>query len=57
MTKRLRVTLLAAILLVAVLLAFRAVDTRPLPQVGPTLDVLEPTRPILELEATATPVP
>lgn len=36
---------------------YRAVDTRPLPQAQPTLDVLQPTQPIRELAPTATPTP
>lgn len=33
----------------------RAVDTRPLPQAQPTLDVAQPTQPLREVAPTATP--
>lgn len=46
---------LLILLVVAIALAFRAVDTRPLPQVQPTRDVQVPTRPVFELAPTATP--
>jgi len=36
---------------------FRAVDTRPLPQTQPTLDVEQPTRPVREVAPTAAATP
>ena len=36
---------------------YRAVDTRPLPQVQPTLDVERPTQPVREVIPTATATP
>jgi hypothetical protein len=38
-------------------LQFRTVDTRPLPQVQPTLDVLRPTHPVHQPAPTPTPTP
>lgn len=35
----------------------RAVDTRPLPQVQPTLDAERPTQPVREVAPTATATP
>lgn len=56
-TKSWRVVLTIVALLLALFAytRFVAVDTRPLPQVQPTLDIARPTQPIRELEATATP--
>jgi len=49
--------LVAAAVLVFLVLQFRAVDTRPLPQVQPTLDVQRPTQPTRQLAPTGTPTP
>ena len=47
--------LVAAVVLILAVLQFRAVDTSPLPQVQPTLDVQRPTQPTRVLAPTATP--
>ena len=49
--------LLVALLLIALAIRYRAVDTRPLPQVQPTLDLQRPTQPVRQLAPTATPTP
>lgn len=47
----------AIVILIGVVYKVAVVDTRPLPQVVPTLDVLRPTQPIRELAPTPTSTP
>lgn len=49
--------MVAILILLGLTYKYVVVDTRPLPQVQPTLDILRPTQPIHELAATPTPAP
>jgi len=54
-TRALVTAALLVVVLAALVYAFRAVDTRPLPQVQPTRDIEVPTRPVHVIAATPTP--
>jgi hypothetical protein len=51
------VTILLLLIALVLVVKYVVVDTRPLPQVQPTRDILQPTQPMRELAATPTPTP